>query len=110
MFSKSQKIYLNNNYIAQKYKNQQTYLQKKSSQIRVDLGAFFGAGYGSRTRLHGLGSRCITDIRILRDGHYSRGKREIQQFFVACGSRTAGKRCRFAQNNAAALLEGKRIG
>ena len=25
----------------------------------------FGAGYGSRTRLHGLGSRCITDIRIL---------------------------------------------
>ena len=26
----------------------------------------FGAGYGSRTRLHGLGSRCITDIRILR--------------------------------------------
>ena len=29
-------------------------------------GAFcFGAGYGSRTRLHGLGSRCITDIRIL---------------------------------------------
>ena len=31
------------------------------------LGWFsFGAGYGSRTRLHGLGSRCITDIRILR--------------------------------------------
>ena len=26
----------------------------------------FGAGYGSRTRLHGLGSRCITDIRILQ--------------------------------------------
>ena len=29
-------------------------------------GGLFGAGYGSRTRLHGLGSRCITDIRILR--------------------------------------------
>ena len=28
----------------------------------------FGAGYGNRTRLHGLGSRCITDIRTLRDG------------------------------------------
>ena len=27
---------------------------------------FFGAGYGNRTRLHGLGSRCITDIRTLR--------------------------------------------
>ncbi len=26
----------------------------------------YGAGYGSRTRLHGLGSRCITDIRTLR--------------------------------------------
>ena len=26
---------------------------------------FFGAGYGNRTRLHGLGSRCITDIRTL---------------------------------------------
>ena len=28
----------------------------------------FGAGYGNRTRLHGLGSRCITDIRTLRYG------------------------------------------
>ena len=27
--------------------------------------SFFGAGYGNRTRLHGLGSRCITDIRTL---------------------------------------------
>ena len=27
---------------------------------------YYGAGYGSRTRLHGLGRRCITDIRILR--------------------------------------------
>ena len=26
----------------------------------------FGAGYGNRTRLHGLGSRCITDIRTLQ--------------------------------------------
>ena len=33
------------------------------------MGAsFYGAGYGNRTRLHGLGSRCITDIRTLRDG------------------------------------------
>ena len=29
-------------------------------------GLFHGAGYGNRTRLHGLGSRCITDIRTLR--------------------------------------------
>ena len=29
------------------------------------LRCFHGAGYGSRTRLHGLGSRCITDIRTL---------------------------------------------
>ena len=28
----------------------------------------FGAGYGNRTRLHGLGSRCITDIRTLHRG------------------------------------------
>ena len=28
----------------------------------------FGAGYGNRTRLHGLGSRCITDIRTLHSG------------------------------------------
>ena len=27
---------------------------------------FFGAGYGSRTRLRGLGSRCTTDVRTLR--------------------------------------------
>ena len=27
---------------------------------------FFGAGYGSRTRLNGLGSRCNTDIPTLR--------------------------------------------
>ena len=30
--------------------------------------SFFGAGYGNRTRLHGLGSRCITDIRTLHCG------------------------------------------
>ena len=28
----------------------------------------FGAGYGSRTRLHSLGSCCTTDVRILRTG------------------------------------------
>ena len=27
-----------------------------------------GAGYGSRTRLHSLGSCCTTDVRILRTG------------------------------------------
>ena len=47
-------------------------------------GCFFvGAGYGSRTRLHGLGSRCITDIRILRlYKHYSKGRWKIQPLFV----------------------------
>ena len=38
-----------------------------SNKKSTPKGCFFiGAGYGSRTRLHGLGSRCITDIRILR--------------------------------------------
>lgn len=41
---------------------------KKSTTFVVD---FFGAGYGSRTRLNGLGSRCNTDIPTLRtDGVY----------------------------------------
>ena len=44
---------------------------------------FFGAGYGSRTRLHGLGSRCITDIRILRlYGYYNKAPWEFQPLFV----------------------------
>ena len=44
---------------------------------------FHGAGYGNRTRLHGLGSRCITDIRTLQlYGYYSRDKMKIQPFFV----------------------------
>ena len=30
------------------------------------MAFLFGAGYGSRTRLLGLGSRCTTDVRILR--------------------------------------------
>ena len=57
----------------------------------------FGAGYGSRTRLHGLGSRCITDIRILRTWwYYSRGNGKIQHLFVdeifmAKGKRERGK-------------------
>ena len=39
----------------------------KKSPLSADKSDFFrGAGYGSRTRLHGLGSRCITDIRTLR--------------------------------------------
>ena len=43
----------------------------------------FGAGYGSRTRLHGLGSRCITDIRTLRMcGYYSKAYTKIQPLFV----------------------------
>ena len=39
---------------------------KKHTFVLVDKCVLFsGAGYGSRTRLHGLGSRCITDIRTL---------------------------------------------
>ena len=39
----------------------------RTKNATPDGVAFFvGAGYGSRTRLHGLGSRCITDIRTLR--------------------------------------------
>ena len=42
-------------------------ITQKSPICLVDKSGFFvGAGYGSRTRLHGLGSRCITDIRTLR--------------------------------------------
>ena len=38
----------------------------KENPADKSTGFSFGAGYGSRTRLHGLGSRCITDIRTLR--------------------------------------------
>ncbi len=40
--------------------------QRKKSEPSVMGGSPFGAGYGNRTRLHGLGSRCITDIRTLQ--------------------------------------------
>ena len=50
---------------------------------RPQAALFIGAGYGNRTRLHGLGSRCITDIRTLRRcGYYSKAGWEIQPFFV----------------------------
>ena len=41
---------------------------RRSKKIRPPKGwsYFFGAGYGSRTRLNGLGSRCNTDIPTLR--------------------------------------------
>ena len=39
-------------------------LQKRKTPTWVSF--FFGAGYGSRTRLNGLGSRCNTDIPTLR--------------------------------------------
>ena len=43
-----------------------------------------GAGYGNRTRLHGLGSRCITDIRTLhREIYYSRPRIKKQPPFSA---------------------------
>ena len=55
--------------------------QKKMDTVKVSI--IFGAGYGSRTRLHGLGSRCITDIRILRMcGYYSRAFWKIQPLIV----------------------------
>ena len=38
-------------------------LQKRKTPMWVSF--FFGAGYGSRTRLNGLGSRCNTDIPTL---------------------------------------------
>ena len=39
-------------------------LQKRKTPTWVSF--FFGAGYGSRTRLNGLGSRCNTDIPTLQ--------------------------------------------
>ena len=55
---------------------------------------YFGAGYGSRTRLHGLGSRCITDIRILHlHRNYSRRRWEIQPQFVEGRLVPKGKVC-----------------
>ena len=39
--------------------------RKQKTSIRKNAGFLFGAGYGSRTRLHSLGSCCITDIRTL---------------------------------------------
>ena len=43
-------------------------LQFPKEKTTLWVAFSFGAGYGSRTRLHGLGSRCITDIRILQVG------------------------------------------
>ena len=41
-----------------------------------------GAGYGSRTRLSGLGSRCTTDVRTLHGNrYYSRCSPELQSSF-----------------------------
>ncbi len=40
--------------------------KKKDTRTGVFL---FGAGYGSRTRLNGLGSRCNTDIPTLHSLH-----------------------------------------
>ena len=43
------------------------------------LEVLFGAGYGNRTRLLGLGSRCTTDVLTLhRDSYYSREIRPLQ--------------------------------
>ena len=43
----------------------QVLLQKTRDAIRRLL--FFGAGYGNRTRLLGLGSRCTTDVLTLQN-------------------------------------------
>ena len=45
-------------------------------------GFLHGAGYGSRTRLHGLGSRCITDIRTLQCRYYSKPHCRKQALFL----------------------------
>ena len=56
---------------------------KNRTPTELSVGVRLGAGYGNRTRLHGLGSRCITDIRILHlFPHYSKGARKIQPVFV----------------------------
>ena len=46
----------------------------------------FGAGYGSRTRLRGLGSRCTTDVRILHCNYHSIFRVILQPFFVTQGA------------------------
>lgn len=43
-----------------------TYGQSQKRKTPTWVSFFFGAGYGSRTRLNGLGSRCNTDIPTLR--------------------------------------------
>ena len=56
----------------------------KKSPMSSQTWEIFGAGYGSRTRLHGLGSRCITDIRILQLWlYYSKAVLKKQGAFVA---------------------------
>ena len=42
-----------------------SYFYSKKQDHPGGMAFLFGAGYGNRTRLHGLGSRCITDIRTL---------------------------------------------
>ena len=76
-------------------------ITQKSPFCPVDKRDFFvGAGYGNRTRLHGLGSRCITDIRTLHFvcGYYSRGFQKKQGYFVVLFQvsnrrRTTQRRC-----------------
>ena len=49
-----------------------TFAEQKCCSKKKDTrrGVFlFGAGYGSRTRLNGLGSRCNTDIPTLHSLH-----------------------------------------
>ena len=43
----------------------QRFTGKRKRTSRFLLKSFFGAGYGNRTRLLGLGSRCTTDVLIL---------------------------------------------
>ena len=59
-------------------------LHQTKSKGPPDRWSFaFGAGYGSRTRLHGLGSRCITDIRILHCvGIIAKAGRNFNTYFV----------------------------
>ena len=43
---------------------------------------FYGAGYGSRTRLLGLGSRCTTDVLIPRKLCYYTMQIRLNQLFL----------------------------
>ena len=59
--------------------------RQKEKDFKFFLEVLFGAGYGNRTRLLGLGSRCTTDVLTLRS------EAIIAENFVQCNRKMLEK-------------------